>query len=292
MGAATEVRSVGSEAFEAVYPLLRRLPNRVMSKDDWRWVLFGYPWAAGQSRAWVLYVQGRPAGFIGAVFSARPLLGRLEKFCNPSCWVVLEEHRYAAALLLRPILALADHTILSLLLSRAAYRVFARLGFRSLESEQLLLAPVAGPAQALRALRGSFTLAPREIAAELTGAERDIHRDMSSSPVAHHALLSRGGRKCYLVATPARKRGVPYADIQYVGDWGFFWEHRLLAQAALARAMGIAGLNLAVDRRFLIGPPPPLAMRMNVLRAYRPAHDGITPAMIDGLYSEIMGIRV
>lgn len=292
MGAATEVRSVGSEAFEAVYPLLRRLPNRVMSKDDWRWVLFGYPWAAGQSRAWVLYVQGRPAGFIGAVFSARPLLGRLEKFCNPSCWVVLEEHRYAAALLLRPILALVDHTILSLLLSRAAYRVFARLGFRSLESEQLLLAPIAGAAQALRALRGSFTLAPGEIAAELAGAERDIHRDMSSSPVAHHALLSRGERKCYLVATPARKCGVPYADIQYVGDWGFFWEHRLLAQAALARAMGVAGLNLAVDRRFLIGPPPPLAMRMNVLRAYRPAHDGITPVMIDGLYSEIMGIRV
>jgi hypothetical protein len=287
-----EVRSVGPEAFEAVYPLLQRLPNRIMSKDDWRWVLFEYPWAAGQSRAWVLYADGRPVGFIGAVFSARPLLGRVEKFCNPSCWVVLEEHRYAAALLLRPILALADHTILSLLLSRAAHRVYARLGFRPLESEQLLLPPIAGPGQALRALRGSFTLAEGEIAAELTGVEREIHRDMSSSPVASHVLLSRGDRKCYIVATPGRRRDVPYADIQYVGDWGFFWEHRLLAQAALARAMGIAGLNLAVDRRFLIGSPPPLAMRMNMLRLYRPAHDGITPAMIDGLYSEIMGIRV
>ncbi len=290
MGAAIEVRSVGSEAFEAVYPLLQRLPNRVMSKADWRWVLFDYPWAAGRSRAWVLYVQGRPAGFIGAVFSVRPLLGRLEKFCNPSCWVVLEEHRYAAALLLRPILALADHTILSLLLSRAAYRVFARLGFRPLESEQLLLMPLAAPGHVLRALRGSFTLAPGEIAAELAGVEREMHRDMSASPVARHVLLSRGERKCYLVATPGRRRGVPYADIQYAGDWGFFWEHRLLAQAALVRAMGIAGLNVAVDRRFLIGPPP-LAMRMDILRAYRPAHDGIAPAMIDGLYSEIMGIR-
>jgi len=48
---------------------------------------------------------------------------------------------------------------------------------------------------------------------------------------------------------------------------------------------------LAVDRRFLIGQPPPLAMRMTMLRAFRPAHEGITPLMIDGLYSEFMGIR-
>jgi hypothetical protein len=290
--AATEVRSIGPEAFETVYPLLQRLPNRVMSKREWRWVLFDYPWAAGQSRGWTLCVHGRPVGFIGAVFSTRPLLGRLEKFCNPSCWVVLDEHRYAAALLLRPILALADHTILSLLVSRAVYRVYAGLGFRLLEREQLLLAPIAAPRHALHALRGSFTLEAREIAAELTGVERGIHRDMSSSPVARHALLSRGDRKCYLVATPGRKRGVPYAEIQYVGDWRFFWEHRLLAQAALARAMGIAGLALAVDGRFVLGRAPRLAWRMNMPRLYRPAREDITPVMIDGLYSECMGIRV
>ena len=48
------------------------------------------------------YADGKAVGFIGAMFSARPLLGRLEKFCNPSSWIVLEEHRYASALLLKP----------------------------------------------------------------------------------------------------------------------------------------------------------------------------------------------
>jgi hypothetical protein len=262
-----------------------------MSKQDWRWLLFEYPWAPGPPRGWALCVDGRAVGFIGAVFSARPLLGRVEKFCNLACWIVLEEYRYASALLLRPALALKDHTILSLTLSPAAYKVSFALGLRPLESEQLVLPPIPRPAEALRALRGSFTLEPEEIRAELTGGERTLYEDMARSPVARHVLLRCGGRQCYLVATPCHKWGVPYADVQYLGNREFFWEHRILAQAALIFAMGIAGLAVAVDRRFLLGRPPPLARRMNMRRLYRPARDDITPMMIDGLYSELMGLR-
>jgi hypothetical protein len=60
----------------------------------------------------------------------------------------------------------------------------------------------------------------------------------------------------------------------------------------LVRALGIAGFTVAVDRRFLVGRPPPLALRMNMLRLYRPTRDDITPTLIDGLYSEHMGLRL
>ena len=284
---AIEVRTVGPEAFDEIAPLLAALPNGVMSKADWRWVLFEYPWAASPPRGWALYADGCAVGFLGAVFSVRPLHGRMEKFLSPSCWVVQEQHRYAGALLLRPMLALEDHTIVALslinLVPSPGRIVGGRIAFLGEDVVQ-------ASSERLRQIRG------RGIGTQLLmGAEelaRKFCEDMRASPVARHALLRRNGRRCYVVATPSRKRGVPYADLQYVGDREFFWEHRILAHAALTRAMGIAGLTLAVDRRFLIGKPPPLAQRMRMPRLYRPATEDITPAMIDGLYSEFMGIRV
>ena len=67
---ATQVRCVGPEAFEEIYPLLARLPTRTMSKQDWRWLFFEYPWAPGPPRGWALYADGKAVGFIGAMFSA------------------------------------------------------------------------------------------------------------------------------------------------------------------------------------------------------------------------------
>ncbi|HSN13096.1 MAG TPA: hypothetical protein VLT61_00590 [Anaeromyxobacteraceae bacterium] len=287
----TEVRTVGEEAFDQVYPLVARFPTRRMTRECWRWLLFGYPWAAPRRRGWLLVVNGAAVGFMGAVFSERPLLGRAEKFCNPTSWIVLPEHRWAAGLLVRPIIALTDHTIVSLTPSPSASRIFSRQGLRELETTQLVIPPLPRPGEAARALRGSFTVSPSEIDAELTGAERAAHRDHATSPAAHHALLRRDGRSCYVVATLGRRRRIPYADVQYVGDREFFWEHRILVQAALARAMGVAGLVMAVDGRLLVGSPPPLSLRWKVTRLYRPTREEIVPALIDGLYSELMGLR-
>lgn len=289
--ATMEVRPVGVEAFDAVYPLLQRFPTKRMTREDWRWLLFTYPWSTSPVRGHALYADGKPVGFIGTVLSERPIAGKLEKLCNPSSWIVLEEYRYAAHLLLRPVLRMRDHTIVNLTPSPAAYAMFSRLGLVPLEEEQLVFPPLPDPAQVVRAVGGSFTVSPDVLRAELEGDERRVHEDLAGSPAARHVLLRRGGRRCYLIATLGRKRGVPYADVQYAGDPAFLGEHRLLAQAALVRVMGIAGLSLAVDRRFVPGPPPRVALRWKARRLYRPTRPEITPDRVDGLYSELMGIR-
>jgi len=162
---AIQVRNVGPEAFDEVAPLLDALPNDAMSKADWRWVLFEYPWATRPPCGWALYAGEKIVGFIGALFSTRHMFGRVEKFCNPSCWIVLEQHRYAGPLLLSPIFALKDHTIVSLSPSPTVYKVFLKLGMQPLESEQLVLPPIPRPAEVVHALRGSFTVDTAEIRA-------------------------------------------------------------------------------------------------------------------------------
>lgn len=286
---AIEVRSVGAEAFEEIHPLFLEFGNKRMSKDDWRRMVFEYPWWDGPTRGYALYVDGRASGFMGAIFSTRRILGRVERFCGTSCWVVRREHRNASLLLIKPMLALRDHTIVNLTPSPAVYPIFASLGFQPLEREQLLLPAVPGVRAIVRALGATFTTSPEALRAELAGDERTLHEDLRRSPVARHVLLRRGGRRCYLVATLTHKKGVPLAELQYIGDRQMFWEHRLLVHAALMRAMGAVGL--AVDARFAEGRHVPFAIRRPALRLYRPARPDITPILIDGLYSEMMGLR-
>ena len=71
---AIEVRPVGVEAFEDIHPLLLNFPTK-MSKEDWRWMLFTYPWSDSPHRGYAIYAEGKAVGFLGTIFSARPLAG-------------------------------------------------------------------------------------------------------------------------------------------------------------------------------------------------------------------------
>jgi len=286
---AIEVRAVGVEAFDDIHPLLLEFPTKKMSKEDWRSMLFTYPWSDSPHRGYAVYADGKAVGFLGTIFSTRPLAGRMERICSLSSWIVLKEYRHASLSVVTPVLKLRDFTILNPTPSPVAYEIFHKLGFQPLESERLIIPPLPGPSEAARAFEGSIARSREVLESELTGDELAIYRDLSSCRVAQHVLLRRDGRKCYVVATPIHRKGIPFAEIQYIGDRDFFWEHRILVHAALLRSTRAVGLW--VDRRFAAGHRTPLALRWPAPRLYRPARKEITPDMIDGLYSEMMGLR-
>jgi len=280
-----ELRRVGEDAFDEIYPLLVGFGGNGMSRDHWQRMLFSYPWADGPHRGFGLYADGKPVGFLGTIFSRRRILGREERFCNFSSWIVDKEHRGASVMLMRPLVAqLPEYTIVGHTPVPVTVAVFSRLGFVPLESEELLLLPIPGVRGALRALGGSFSSAPDVLERELSGDELGIYRDISYTRV-HHALLRRGNRRCYLVARLGHRRRIRVAELLYIGDREFFWENRVLAQTALAAATG--AMLVSVDRRFA-GPRVPFAIRRPRPRLYRPARPDIPPDAIDGLYSELM----
>jgi hypothetical protein len=285
----TEVRAVGDEAFEELYPLLREFPTKRMTKEDWRRMLFSSQWSDNPQRGFALYADGKPVGFIGTIFSKREIAGRVEPICSLSSWIMLPDHRNDVLKLLMPILKLREHSILNPTPSPAAYGIFSQLGFVPLESERIILPPVPGFRDIARTLSGTFTTSKADLERQLTGEEGMLYEHHSWCAASRHVLLQSGRRKCYVVATSMRKKGLPFAEIQYASDWALFWELRLLAQAALfptTRAVG-----LLVDKRFADGRKPLLSVMWRCPRLFRPAHKGIEPRMIDGLYSEMMNLK-
>jgi hypothetical protein len=285
-----EIRRVGLEGFDEIYPLLAEFNNARMSRDDWQQMLFTYPWPAPCRHGFGYYVDGKMVGFMGAIFSTRVLDGRAEPFCNLSTWIVQKEFRGTSVLLTRRLIEeLAGYTLVGFTPAPTTCKVFSRLGFVSLETEQLLLLPVARPRAFWGALAGSFTSSPRKLTALLEGPSAVIHRDLASCRRIHHTLLTHGGRWCYLVARRDQHKRLPVAEILYMSDVDFFWEHRVLAHAGLLRATGTA--LLAVDSRFEREGRGRLAWRVPRQRIYRPARSDIHPTAIDGLYSELMTLR-
>jgi hypothetical protein len=284
---ALEVRAVGEESFEEIYPLLTLFNNAKMTRDDWREMLFSYRWWGGSARGYALFADDKPVGFMGTIFSKRHIRGREEILCNASSWIVRDEYRTASMLLMKSLIAVPNCTIVNLTPTQRAYDIFKKLGFRDLESEQLLLLPVSTPT---RLLQRSFTADPNKVLPELTQPDRTIFNQLSSNPRIHHILLRGGSRPCYLIATRLFVKRVPFAELHYISDPDFFWENRALAYMACARTMGVFGI--AVDRRFAGQRSIGFAMRRSAKRVYRPAHDDLPPSAVDGLFTELMTVKI
>jgi hypothetical protein len=281
-----EVRAVGASDFEQIYPLLKEFNNAKMREGDWRDMLFDYHWEGRPERGFALYARDEVVGFLGTIFSKRRIGGREQLVCNTSSWIVKEPYRTASMLLLRPVLALRDCTIVNLTPTQRSYEIFKKLGFKPLESERLLLPPPIS----LRFRHGSFTSDLSEIAPHLDADERTICRDLSPVDGVHQVVLKCAGRQCYVVATKLKVRGITFAELHYIGDREFFWKNRALAHWALLKTMGAAGV--ALDRRFAGERTVHFAIRRSANRLYRPQFPDTPPSALDNLYSELMTVKI
>jgi hypothetical protein len=287
-----DVRPALPTDFDEVFPLLQLFGNRRMTRDDWRRMLFDLPWPVPEAhRGFILRDAGEAVGFMGTIFSCRTLGGVTRRICSTSSWIVKESHRSSSLQLVLPVLALRSHTIVNLAPSAAAYEVFARLGFRPLDTSQVLMPPFANPAELARIGRCSATTRIEEIIAGL-GAEGQTIATHMAPTNAGQVLLRRGERCCHVVATRSLWKGRwMLAHVQYASDWPLLWEHLGQASLKLGRVLGTVGLR--VDGRHLRGAPPLLARRRALPRPrlYRPATPDVLPEMIDGLYAETVGQR-
>ena len=285
------VQNATPAMFDDVHALLRGFHNSSMGKEDWRRMLFQYPWPAeDDNRGYVLLDGARVVGFIGTIFSTRELHGRKERFCNLSSWIVLEPYRARSLSLLAPITRLGSHTIVCATPSPTTHRLFVRTGHRTLEDRVMLIPPLATWPELSSLRRATMTTDDAEVRAELTGEARRCFDDHRGS-IGASLLLRRDGQTCWATATLKRRSGFRFAFIQHLSYPKLFWECLPLAKLGFLKALRAP--TLAVDARFATGHHVPfsLSWRLTTPRLYRPAREDIRPEQVDGLYSELMGLR-
>jgi hypothetical protein len=288
----TTVQAATPAMFEDIHRLFVGFANPRMRKDDWRRMLFQYPWPVeGDARGYVLLDDARPVGCIGTIFSTQELNGKPEPVCNLSSWIMADSHRSKWMDLLAPVLRLRSHTVTCTTPSPTTYRLFIKLGYRVLEDRVLLLPPLATPRE-LAGLRGaSVSTDADEVRAALAGEELRRFDDHRGS-LGAHILLRRDGRCCWATATVMHFKRIRFALVHHISDRQLFWECLPLAKWGFLKALKAPAL--AVDARFAEGRRVPLVVtwRLSQRRLYRPLHEGITPALVDGLYTELMGLRM
>jgi hypothetical protein len=285
----TEVRPVTPEQFDAIHPLLARFGQTAMTRADWRRMLFDLPWPVDvPHRGYALWSGDTAVGFLGTIFSTRSIAGTPRRFCNLSSWIVDDAHRASSMQLMMPVLALKQHTLVNLSASPTAHEVLTRLGFQTLESDQVLIVPLPNLGSWLRV---RCFRRPEVVVRHLDPAGRTLFDDMRGTQARQLVVLD-GTRVCHVIATQSPwKPDAALAYVHFASDWSMLFEHAAAVAWGFYRAMGSVGLR--IDGRRAPARLPWMSRRKQLAlpMLYRPATPDLTPDRIDALYSEVVGQR-
>lgn len=221
---------------------------------------------------------GAVVGGIGAYYANRTIRGNHEKFCNITSWCVLDAHRQLSMKLAMAVISQPGYTFTDFSPTKVVAGTLKFFKFKEIDESQAVVLNVPGVA----ASGGRVLHKPPDIEAALIGNDLDIYQSMPS--FLGCAMLSSGtqGNWCHVIYKRITFKGLPAADVLYVGNRQAFARHfRSLATFLLARRM----VTTHVECRIVDGLPWPHKVRTGFIRkVYLSTLLGESD--IDYLYSE------
>ena len=276
------------EHFEGIYPLLRSLNDKTLSKMEWNRLLT-HPWGEGKPFGYALRAEdGTYVGFLGTVYSRREIDGETHDVCNLTSWVVDPAYRQHSLKLAFAALKDRQSTITAFTATKDVSPIWAKLGLQPMEPEYAIAYnwnPLAGIGS-----RWGAATEPEDIRGRLSPEEQRIFEDHAAYDCRHLVLFSKRNpeRTCYLVFNATRIKGLPVAHLHYAGDRAVFAEAAPYALWRIGLRTG-APLTL-VPRRFA---PEGLRGALSVRYRFRPdkifyRSARLQAEQLDNLYSELV----
>lgn len=253
--------------------------NARVSARDWA-TAPQVPWRVDQPNyGFRLLADTTLVGVMLAFYSDRRIDGRTERICNLAAWCVLPEHRTHSFRMLRAALSQPGYSFTDLSPSGAVVPLDERLGFEHLDAGAQLVPCLPLPTWGTTVVDDRAT-----VEALLDGDALQIYLDHSGVAAAHHVLLRRGGRDCYVIYRRDRRRNLRvFVSVLYVSDPQLFRRSlRAFGSHVLRRRHGLVVLlEERVVGRVVFAPE--IGGRPKMFKSAT-----IDATDIDNLYSELM----
>jgi hypothetical protein len=280
---AVDVHPITDADIPPVAEFLHLAMNSAVSAADWQRAMTP-PWDDEQpNHGYLLRDNGRVVGAYLAFYSERMIDNRPRRICNLGAWCVAPEHRASGLRLLRALLRQRGYTFTDLSPSGNVVALNIRLGFAVLDTATAFVPNLPWP---LRSKGVRVVVNRPAIENLLCGRDKKIYRDHAAAIAAHHVVLTKGDRSCYVMFRrywDRRKRVPLLASILYVSNPDLFrdcaphfYRHLLLRR----------GIPATHAERRIVGHRP----ARSIMLAGRPKmylSNDLEAAQIDYLYSEL-----
>lgn len=276
------VREAVTEDFEEVYPLLLKLNAPKVTPEAWR-RLFATPWPSRHGHCGYVVTDGRRIrGFLGALFSERPVNGVTVPFCNMTSWIVEPEARSASVAMLVEMLKLRDHTITNFTPSDTVARLLTAMRFSEIMRTQRVVfaAPTIGAKPGISVMTDVGAIRNR-----IRPADRTILDDHNGFDCLH-SLIDSGREYSYLVLKRLVRRRLPLLRPHYVSNPSLFRATLGRVRARLCLPAMAAGL--LVDEKYLNGVEISFSTPVSADARWFVRSEAVIPSEIDTIYSELV----
>lgn len=238
-------------------------------------------WLPGlANHGFVVRDEGRIVGGIGAYYAERQIRGQTERFCNITSWCVLDAYRQQSMRLAMALLGQKGFHFTNFSPTKVVGASLKFLKFKELDER------VAVVLNLPRFSGAKLLTKPADIEAALEGEALRAWREHRRFPWLQHVVFGRPGRWCHVIWKRRSFKGLPAADILYVGDRAVFDESfgRLATHFALRGIVSTHVPMRCVDRA-----PKPSKMRSG----FNPKlflSETLDAKDIDCLYSETVAL--
>ncbi len=253
-------------------------------------------WVSSLTHAWAtarpnygmqLRDEDRLVGVFCAIYSDQVVQGRLEHFCNPHSWCVLESHRrHGIGLVLNIIKQPGFHYTMFTPNPKVA-EVFLGLKFKNLDDRQYRC--LNAPDFSVLRRSAFIESTPEGIATRLRGQDLIDFEAHRTIPWLSFVAFGAGEEVCWVIYKPARWKRLPAARIMYVSNPDAFNRHNGKLRRHLLQQNGM--LTMKIEARWLSSAP---SFSWNEKRTQPKLFFSKTldQAQIVDLYSELMSLDV